>query len=280
MPTFDREGISLYYEESGSGYPILLFAPGGMRSSVEFWRHSPFDPIAEFSANFRMIAMDQRNAGRSRAPISPSDGWRAYTADHLALLDHLGVAHCHVMGGCIGSSYCLSLIEAAPERVSAAVLQNPIGLSPNNRDAFVEMFDGWASELKRHDPQLNDSALGAFRHNMYGGDFVFSVTRDFVKSCKTPMLVLAGDDRFHPTDTAREIAALAPNAELLLGWKTQEAIPETVRRVLSFLKSHERQTRPAALGLGGRVEETRAVHVARRAELAGTGIIQFRGRGR
>src|SRR6266852_4701856 len=76
MPVFERAGVSLYYEEFGSGYPLLLFAPGGMRSSIDFWRHSPFDPTAELAQDFRVIAMDQRNAGRSRAPISAADGWR------------------------------------------------------------------------------------------------------------------------------------------------------------------------------------------------------------
>jgi pimeloyl-ACP methyl ester carboxylesterase len=128
MPVFERAGVSLYFEEYGSGYPLLLFAPGGMRSSIEFWRRSPFDPIAELAADFRVIAMDQRNAGRSRAPISAADGWETYTADHLALLDQLGIRRAHLMGGCIGSSYCLGMIKAAPNRVSAAVLQNPTGL--------------------------------------------------------------------------------------------------------------------------------------------------------
>ena len=133
MPTFERNGVSLYYEESGSGFPILLFAPGGMRSSIEFWAKSPFDPTKEFAEDFRVIAMDQRNAGKSRAPLSASDGWHTYSADHIALLDHLKIDKCHVMGGCIGGSYCLGAIQAAPNRISAAVLQQPIGLSPKNR---------------------------------------------------------------------------------------------------------------------------------------------------
>jgi pimeloyl-ACP methyl ester carboxylesterase len=238
MPTFEREGVSLYYQESGSGYPLLLFAPGGMRSGIEFWRRSPFDPIAELASDFRVIAMDQRNAGRSRAPLSASDGWHAYTADHLALLDHIGVQRCHLMGGCIGSSYCLSLIEAAPNRVSAAVLQNPIGLSASNRGAFVGMFDEWANSLERKGVDASETLLASFRHNMYGGDFVFSVSRDFVKSCRTPMLVLAGNDQFHPAETAREIAKLAPNCELTLEWKAPEIVKQTVDRVRAFLKSH------------------------------------------
>ncbi len=162
MPVFERAGVSLYYEEYGSGYPLLLFAPGGMRSSIDFWRRSPFDPTAELAQDFRVIAMDQRNAGRSRAPISAADGWETYAADHLALLDHLGARRAHVLGGCIGSSYCLGLIKLAPERVSAAVLQNPIGLSPENRTAFHEMFDGWASELSKSPPRVERGGARCF----------------------------------------------------------------------------------------------------------------------
>jgi len=240
MPIFERAGVSLYYEEYGSGYPLLLFAPGGMRSSIEFWRRSPFDPTAELASAFRVITMDQRNAGRSRAPIGVQDGWETYAADHLALLDHLGARRAHVMGGCIGSSYCLGLIRLAPERVGAAVLQNPIGLSPENRKAFHDMFDGWADELRKARSDVSAGALSALRARMYDGDFVFSVSRDFVRGCSTPMLILAGDDLYHPTATAEEIARLAPNAELIMKWKTPDATGAAVARVREFLKAHTR----------------------------------------
>jgi pimeloyl-ACP methyl ester carboxylesterase len=237
MPIFERAGVTLYYEEFGSGYPLLLFAPGGMRSAIGFWHNAPSDPTKEFADGFRLIAMDQRNAGRSHAPVSADDGWHTYTADHLALLDHLGIARCNVMGGCIGSTYCLSLIKAAPARVSAAVLQNPIGLY-ENREAFYEMFNGWAKELKSSMPGVTDAALNLFRENMYGSDFVFGVTRDFVRNCATPLLILKGDDLYHPAPISREIATLAPHAELIETWKTSEALPAIVARVREFLKSH------------------------------------------
>jgi pimeloyl-ACP methyl ester carboxylesterase len=239
MPVFERAGVSLYYEEYGSGFPLLLFAPGGMRSNIDFWRRSPFDPTADLAQDFRVIAMDQRNAGRSRAPISAADGWETYAADHLALLDHLGARRAHVLGGCIGSSYCLGLIKLAPDRVSAAVLQNPIGLSPENRTAFYEMFDGWAADLVRNRADLSAAAFAEFRARMYDGDFVFSVSRDFVRACRTPMLILAGDDLYHPAPIAEEIARLAPNAELLVKWKTPDAAPAAVARVRAFLKAHQ-----------------------------------------
>lgn len=238
MPTFTRGDVSLYYEEYGAGYPILLFAPGGMRSSFEFWSKSPFDPTKELASSFRVIAMDQRNAGKSTAPVTAADGWETYARDHLALLDHLGIKQCHVMGGCIGSSYCLGLIKLAPERVSAAVLQNPIGLSARNRELFFAMFDGWGKALQAERPKLDDASLRQFRDRMYGGDFVFNVSREFVRSCKTPMLILCGSDDYHPTETSKEIAALAPNSELIETWKTPDLIGATVKRVREFLTSH------------------------------------------
>src|SRR5215467_9292639 len=237
MPTFKQGETSIYYEEYGSGYPILLFAPGGMRSSIEFWAHSPFDPTKELAANFRVIAMDQRNAGKSSAPITAADGWHSYAGDHVALLDHLGIRQCHLMGGCIGSSYCLGVINAAPERVSAAVLQNPIGLSARNRAMFFQMFDTWADAFKTK-RGLDGAALQQFRDRMYGGDFVFNVSRDFVRSCKTPMLILCGSDDYHPTETSKEIASLAPNSQLVENWKTLEVIAATVKRVREFLIAH------------------------------------------
>jgi pimeloyl-ACP methyl ester carboxylesterase len=238
MAHFTQGEVSIHYEEYGSGFPLLLFAPGGMRSSIEFWPKSPFDPTAELASGFRVIAMDQRNAGSSRAPIRASDSWESYTRDHLALLDHLRIARCHVMGGCIGSSYCLSMIKMAPGRVSAAVLQNPIGLSESNRNAFNEMFDGWAAALKGERTDLDDARLRSFRENMYGGDFVFSVSRDFVRACTHPLLILAGNDLYHPAPVAKEIAELAPNAELIVKWKEPEAVKDTVARVRAFLEKH------------------------------------------
>jgi pimeloyl-ACP methyl ester carboxylesterase len=119
------------------------------------------------------------------------------------------------------------------------VLQNPIGLSPDNRTAFNEMFGGWANDLRKGRPELSEAELEAFRARMYDGDFVFSVSRDFVRACRTPMLVLAGDDLYHPAPIAEEIARLAPDAELVTKWKTPDATPAAVARVRAFLKAHQ-----------------------------------------
>jgi pimeloyl-ACP methyl ester carboxylesterase len=238
MPSFEHGAASIHYEEFGAGFPVLLFAPGGMRSSIEFWPKSPFDPTVELARDFRVIAMDQRNAGKSKAPLSRSDGWHTYTQDHLALLDHLGIKRCHLLGGCIGGSYSFGMIEAAPERVAAAVLQNPIGLSPANRELFFAMFDGWAQALKPSHPEIDDAGLREFRDRMYTGDFVFNVSRGFVRTVKAPLMILMGSDDYHPTAVSEEIAKLAPSATLIRDWKTPELIPQTITRVREFLQSH------------------------------------------
>ncbi len=239
MPQFERHGISIYYEVRGEGFPLLLFAPGGMRSTASFWARMPFNPIDEFAGDFQVIAMDQRNAGHSKAPVSASDGWQTYAEDQAGLLDHLGIERACLMGGCIGSSYVLEVIERiGAARVPAAVLQNPIGLSDSNRGVFRNMFKEWADELKAARPDVDQAALDSFGGNMFDADFVFSVSRDFVRSCPVPFLVLPGNDDFHPTATAREIADLAPHAEYVGDWREPENVRNTVERIRTFLKAN------------------------------------------
>lgn len=239
MPIFDAsDGVRLHYEQYGQGFPVLLFAPGGMRSVAATWERAPWNPIRELASDFRVIAMDQRNAGASSAPVRTGDGWEVYTADHIRLLDHLGIERCHVLGGCIGGSYCLGLMQAAPTRVVAAVLQQPIGFSGSNREVFYALFDGWRDEIDPGRTRAQEAVWSAFRERMYGGDFVFNVSREAVRRCAQPMLVLMGNDVYHPSETSREIASLAPHGELIERWKEQPALGEAVRRVREFLRSH------------------------------------------
>ncbi len=237
MPIFERDDIKLYYEEHGAGFPILLIAPGGMRSAVSYWEGTAWNPIEQLAPNYRVIAMDQRNAGRSVAPIRATDGWQVYTEDQLALLDHLGIDRFHVAGMCIGGPYCMGLIQAAPQRVTSAVLFQTIGLL-NNRQAFFEMFDNWANELRPARPEVGEDAWESFKTSMYSGDFLFNVSREFVSSCETPLLVLLGNDLYHPQETSREVAALAPNATLVEHWKEPEHQPAAKKALESFLAEH------------------------------------------
>ena len=235
MAHFNRGDVSIYYEVHGEGFPVLLIAPGGMRSAIELWADGPFNPVETLAEDFRVIAMDQRNAGRSRAPVSGDDGWHTYTADQIALLDHLGVEQAHLMGACIGGPYVLGIIQAAPDRVAAAVLQQSIGYD-GNREIFYAMFQGWADAIEDEHPEADKEAWRSFRSNLYDGDFDFNVGEDFVKTCQTPLLVLMGDDAYHPQAISRAIAASAPNAQLIEDWKSPE--DGAAGKVTAFLKAH------------------------------------------
>ncbi|NQU70630.1 MAG: alpha/beta fold hydrolase [Rhodospirillales bacterium] len=239
------DDAEIYYEEFGVGYPVLLFAPGGMRSRLELW-HAPaggpprswVDWTAELAKDYRVIALDQRNAGQSRGAVEAGHGWQTYAADHLALLDHLGVERCHVLGGCIGSSFCLTLCDVASDRISAAVLQNPVGLHPEFSGYFPDGFAAWSAELLAERPELDREAVQSFGRNMWGGDFTFNVTRDFVRSCETPALVLPGNDTPHPRVIGLELAELLPKSEILMDWKGPDHLEEQRRRVVDFLAAH------------------------------------------
>ncbi len=142
MPTITRpDGAVIHYEVSGSGYPLLLIAPGGVSSEIAFWERSPFNPIKELSDEFMVIGMDQRHAGQSFAPAT-AWSWAEAAADQLAVLDAAGVPAAHVMGGCIGCAHAWNLIATTPERVTSAVCQNPVGLDATNSPAtFYAMFN-------------------------------------------------------------------------------------------------------------------------------------------
>lgn len=236
MPVFQDGDVELYYEVHGQerGFPVLLIAPGGMRSAAQLWERAPWNPVHDLAERYRVITMDQRNAGRSRAPIGADDGWHTYTRDQVALLDHLGVGSFHVAGMCIGGSFCMGLIRAIPERVASAVLFQTIGLA-DNRQAFYDMFDSWAAELRLARPEVSDQAWERFKHNMYDAEFLFTVDRDFLPRCHTPLLVLCGNDLYHPRQTSLDIAALAPRATLVEHWKEGADQAAARARVLEFL---------------------------------------------
>lgn len=237
MAFFEHDDVRIYYEVHGEGFPVLLIAPGGMLSAVSFWQNTPWNPIEQLSKHYQVIAMDQRNAGQSTAPIAATDSWNVYTDDQLKLLDHLGVDRFHVAGMCIGGSYIMGLIDSAPERVASAVVFQTIGLD-NNRQAFFDMFDSWADQLKPQRPEVKDSAWSSFRQSMYGGDFLFTVDREFAAACTTPLLVLCGRDLYHPEVSSRELAELAPNAKLIEHWKEGDAMIAAKAEVEAFLAEH------------------------------------------
>lgn len=246
MPTFTRDGATIWYDVIGEGPEVLLFAPGGLRSRDEMWHSPPGGPQRVWNdwtkvlpeAGYRVVTMDQRNAGRSRASIKADDGWHSYAADQLALMDHLGIERFHTLGGCIGGSFCLRLNQDAPERIISAVLQNPIGFNPEAPSYFPDGHAEWSKEQSVARPELAANALAQFGRNMWAGDFVFSVERSFVRQCRTPCIVLPGNDTPHPAIIGEELGRLLPNTEYLKDWKGPAHLAAQKAGVLDFLARH------------------------------------------
>jgi pimeloyl-ACP methyl ester carboxylesterase len=247
MPFYEKGAVRIHYEEAGSGFPLLIIPGGGLNSTISFLTESaPFNPIEEFKNEYRCITMDLRNAngGHSSGPLEIDRPWDAYADDQLGLMDHLGIREFLVMGFCIGGPFIWNLLRRAPERIAAAVLVQPSGSRPEMPDLFYNNnITGWGPPLCARRPDITMAMVDAFLNTMYRSnpDFVFTVTRDFVRACETPILVLPDDVPAHPYAVAMESARLAPNAEVsFYPWKEpKELIPLAVRHVRSFLRAYQ-----------------------------------------
>ena len=249
MPFYEKGSVRIRYQEAGSGFPLLLIAGGGLNSAISGLATSPFNPIEEFKGEYRCIASDLRNSnnGQSSGPLEIDRPWDSFTDDHLGLMDHLGIDKFMVLGFCVGGPLIWNLLKRAPDRVVAAVLAQPSGSRPEKRDLFYEgNMTGWGPELVKRRPDITMEMVDKFLTKMYRSnpDFVISVTRDFVRNCQTPVLILPDDIPAHPYAVAMEAAMLAPKAEVsMFPWKEpKERIPLAVRQIRSFLRAH----RPAS----------------------------------
>jgi pimeloyl-ACP methyl ester carboxylesterase len=246
MPVYERGAVRIHFEEAGSGFPLLLIPGGGLNSTISFFtRGAPFNPVEEFKGEYRCITADLRNAngGQSSGPLEIDRPWDAYSDDQLGLMDHLGIDKFMVMGFCVGGPFIWNLLRRAPDRIVAAVLAQPSGSRPEMRDLFYENnMKGWGPGLTAGRPDITMEMVDKFLTRMYrtNPDFVFTVTRDFVRNCQTPVLILPDDIPAHPYAVAMEAALLAPKAEVsMFPWKEpKERIPLAVRQIRSFLRAH------------------------------------------
>lgn len=245
MPTFQSGETTIHYEEAGSGAPMLVIPGGGLNATIAMLDGpGSFNPLKEFSDAHRCIAVDIRNApkGGTKGPLEIDRPWDAITDDHLALMDHLGIEKFDVVGFCIGGPLIWNLLRRAGDRVNAAVLVHPSGYRPEMPDLFYQNnITGWAPKFLETRPDVKQADVEAYLHNMYTNcaDFVFTVDRDFVANCQTPILIMPDDVPAHPFAPAMESALLARNAQVsLYPWRQPDAhIPLAVRHVRTFLKA-------------------------------------------
>jgi pimeloyl-ACP methyl ester carboxylesterase len=245
MSFYEKGPVRIRYEDTGSGYPLLIIPGGGLNSVISGLATSPFDPVKEFRGEYRCIAADLRNGipGQSSGPLDIDRPWDSHTDDQLAVLDHLGVGKFMVLGFCIGGPFIWNLLKRAPDRVVAAVLAQPVGFRPEMPTVLYDgSMSGWGPDLVKRRSDITMDMVQKYLTRMYrtNPDFVFTVTRDFVRNCQTPVLILPDDIPAHPYAVAMEAAMLAPNAEVsMFPWKEpKERIPLAVRQIRSFLRAH------------------------------------------
>jgi pimeloyl-ACP methyl ester carboxylesterase len=247
MPFYEKGDVRIHYEEVGAGFPLLIIPGGGLNAMIPYVTvNGPFNVFEELKNEYRCISFDLRNANGSESsgPLEIDRPWDAHTDDQLGLMDHLGIKEFLVMGFCIGGPFIWNLLKRAPERVVAAVLAQPSGSRPEMRDLFYNNnMTGWGPALCARRPDITMDKVDAFLTKMYRSnpDFVFTVTRDFVRACQTPILVLPDDVPAHPYAVAMEVVSLAPNAEAsIYPWKeTKEQVAQAVSHVRTFLRAHQ-----------------------------------------
>jgi pimeloyl-ACP methyl ester carboxylesterase len=242
---FEHGPVRIHYKEVGSGIPLMVIPGGGLNSKISGLASHPFNPMEEFKDKYRCIVADLRNAsgGLSTGPLEPERPWDSFADDQLRLMDHLGIDKFLVIGFCIGGPFIWNLIKRAPQRVIAGVLAQPVGFRPEHSTYMYDSaMSGWAPSLVKRDNSITLSMADSFASAMFNNhpDFVFTVTRDFVHACQTPVLIMPDDIPAHPYAVAMESAMLAPRSEVtMFPWKEpKDRVPLAVRQAQSFLKAH------------------------------------------
>ena len=245
MPFYQKGDVRIRYEEAGSGFPLLVTPGGGLNSRVSNWPTAAINAMEEFKNDFRVITMDQRNAngGESTGPVPTEHAWDAFADDQLGLMDHLGIREFFFMGYCIGGCFAGKLLQRAPDRVVAAVFHQTVGDRPEEPGImYRHSTDNWLPDFHARRPEVSQDTIDKYFHSLWRvqPDFLYSVPRDFISSCRTPILVLPDDTPSHPLPTSIDVASLAPNAEItVFPWREPpELKARTINRARAFLKSH------------------------------------------
>jgi 3-oxoadipate enol-lactonase len=264
MPYTDAPGFRMYYEEHGSGFPLLLI--NGLGSDHLEWLHQ----IPAFGACFRVLVFDNRGTGSTEVPPGP------YTTaqmadDAAALLAALGVPRAHVLGVSLGGMIAQEVALRHPDRVDGLVLgcTGPGGglsvrPSPEAMAAFVlAKGEDPEAELRRMLPFLYTDACirdlpgeieGFVRRRLdhptpregYLAQLSAAVTHDAssrLGKIRSRTLVITGDaDRLVNWENSLRLAGRIPGAVLaVLPGAPHRLFAETAdafnREVLQFLKT-------------------------------------------
>lgn len=123
MPTFDRDGLVLSYEDLGGPRERTVVFLHGLLLSSEMMR-----PLARaFHGDFRPVLLELHGHGRSSRPVEGTHySMQTFALDTIALLDHLGAERAGFFGTSLGADVALAAMVEFPDRVAGAVLEMPV----------------------------------------------------------------------------------------------------------------------------------------------------------
>jgi len=269
MPRAQVKGAEIYYEEAGSGPPIIL-SPGGLQGVLE-----SYGPVMQGLAQaHRVIAYDRRFGGQSKSPMVVQT-WDQVCQDVIGLMDALGLDQACLGGGSFGAAISLGCAARYPDRVRAIFPSNlaggvicdayltaklyrsmdialnqgmPAVVAALDRD---DRFAPFVSERVQHDPGFK-KALEAMPPEEYAQvmrDTIYALfdgpyptlgaTVEMLKGIRTPALVMPGNNDIHPRRVAELVHRLVPNAQWGEVPPHAEAPQQYVQRVLQFLAEVE-----------------------------------------
>ena len=286
MSTAVCDGIMTRYEVLGSGPPLLMFSPGGFNATIKNWStfsiYARLHFLDHLPRAFSCIVFDKRESGESGGRLERLT-WQHYVAQGIGLLDHLGVARAHMMGGCIGCSIAATLASRHADRVERVVLYSPAGghyyrrtqlgrfakhlayVSQSGLEGVVALARATESTFAQ-DPRIGPWASVIRRDAEFAGEYAgrdvgeYSTIVDETASglfdsddvpgspfpAAAPALVVAGGDANHPPEAARYLADSLPQADL---WdvateaQTEETAP---LRILQFFGESSDSPRSSA----------------------------------
>lgn len=130
MPTALIDRLETHYEVRGEGPPLLMFAPGGFDASLDKWSslgiYAKIRLLDHLPKHFQCILFDRRETGLSGGRVERLS-WQDYVRQGAGLLDHLGIAKAHLIGGCMGCCPVAAFAAAHSERVLSMVQYWPVG---------------------------------------------------------------------------------------------------------------------------------------------------------
>jgi pimeloyl-ACP methyl ester carboxylesterase len=130
MPTAVIGGIATHYEVTGEGPPLLMFSPGGFSATLSNWTslriYARLRLVDHLARSYTCIMFDRRESGASGGRVERIT-WHDYAAQGKGLLDHLGIARAHLMGGCVGCSAVAVFAASWPDATASMTLYSPAG---------------------------------------------------------------------------------------------------------------------------------------------------------